>query len=70
MNITEIKPTDILFVQVPVGNMPLSRSEEYLTKVKDMIKEVFDNRLLLTPIRGGNWDELGGIKIEILRKVL
>lgn len=69
MNVTEIKPMDILYVQVPIGNLPPSKSIDYLNNVREMIKEAFDNTLIVAPVRGDNYNVLGGIKIEVLRKV-
>lgn len=64
MEITTIKKNDILFGKIDVGNMSLSRAQEYLNNIKTEFKKHFSNDLILTASRNLN----NGADFEILRR--
>lgn len=63
MNITPIKKDDVFFIKVPIDSMPVVKAQSYMGKIRDTFKEVFDNDVLVIPIKDS--DEYN---FEILRR--
>jgi len=64
MKITKIKKDDVIFVSVPVGQMPPARTQTYMEALKKELKKVFNNEVLMVASR----DVDRGYEFEILRK--
>ena len=62
MNITEIRPGDVIFAQIPLGNLPNSKASQQIEKIRDEFKKFFDNNMVLVGTRETEYT------FEILRK--
>jgi hypothetical protein len=65
MNVTTIKKNDVLFITVPVGNLPSQRAKDHMESVRLKFKKYFDNDIMVT---GSTFAAGSAYTIEVLRK--
>ena len=61
-----IKPTDVLLVHVEIGNMAPSRVIEHITEVKNQLKKMFTNDIVMAAARDGK----PSVQIDILESTV
>jgi hypothetical protein len=55
-NIVEIQPGDVVISTIGVGNIPSNEVNAFVGKCIPIIESVFGCRIVLLPVREGDWD--------------